>query len=501
MMRHRKTAEHGDHLNSLPPKWQSKQGESTRWKNRLLLARILILIPWVMMVRRKILLYYSKQQAKEAKPHAPTRQRRFPRYGTDAFAQECSWTLRPPTQNCIMMVRPKTNGNEGLADWVSQVVTGFISSQLHGCNFIMDYGVGIEMSQILIPHTQEEGDYHYNWTVPSGFKCLKANHCENSTTTAKMNSAMLQSEKEPEKVLLPSYRHAYKNIPTLSIYRQNFRPLERALPGFILDTGMACALERLCELSPAASIYQPDLFSRILPTLRSIDDEKANTLVLSLYYRTGRTDVVARQEELGKELEREKKKGEGSFRRYMDCVLKTETRLLKEKNDKKKDGPFYSNIVWLVVSDSPYFKQWATDEYTSHNVTATNGKTSSLLFPGIPREIITTTAKGAHTRTRRGPSTADFAEGIIDWYLLGESDLLFTNGDGGYTFGTTAAQRTNRSVINCNKCEEMFYIHEGNPPTPESYRKQRDAQRDAQEKEVQRQIMAEQKKRKRNRKK
>ena len=69
---------------------------------------------------------------------------------------------------------------------------------------------------------------------------------------------------------------------------------------------------------------------------------------------------------------------------------------------------------------------------------------------GIPRTILTTTSRGIHTRGARNPSTANFAEGLLDWYLMGESDAIITTSQG-YSYGTTAAIRTATPLYSCHK--------------------------------------------------
>jgi len=374
------------------------------------------------------------------------------------------------------------------------------------------------VSHILVPHSTNA----YNWTVPVGFECHARNGCRTVTYTADMHGAMLYSKGDSpnrnNKVLLPSYRHAYKSdkIP-LHLYRNNFMSLQRKLGGgdhngnlpFVLETGMACALERLWELSPTASQYQPDLFTKILPALRpsseKYDNHDAidshdnihdnNKLVLALYYRSGRTDQVAWEEEQGtaqkaityrKEFLAMSQKQLRPFQRYMDCVLQTET-LLIQQQQLGHYNKNYSQIVWLVVSDSPMFKQWVQDEYTTThattNLTTTttttaadipSANTTTTIVRPVPRQVLSTTAKGTHTRTRRGPATTDFVEAMLDWYLLGLSDVVLTNGaQGAYTFGTMGAQRTHRPVVNADdRCQVLQMIHEDQvPPTLEDYQK------------------------------
>ena len=68
-----------------------------------------------------------------------------------------------------------------------------------------------------------------------------------------------------------------------------------------------------------------------------------------------------------------------------------------------------------------------------------------------------------HTRTQRDPSTADLAEAVIDWYLVGESDLVVTD-SGSPSFGGTAALRTARPLYDARggKCFRATPIRDKN---------------------------------------
>ncbi len=73
------------------------------------------------------------------------------------------------------------------------------------------------------------------------------------------------------------------------------------------------------------------------------------------------------------------------------------------------------------------------------------------------REVLTTTARGVHhTRASRDPS--DFAEAMMDWYLVGALDLMITSNPKVYTFGTTAALRTAMPVYNGETCLKMQVV-------------------------------------------
>lgn len=383
---------------------------------------------------------------------SPTPTRRFPRYGTPEFPHKCSWTTASSTSDhrgkCTILSRPSPRENEGIADWASKDVSGFMLANLHGCNFFMDYGLNVDINQVLVPHQ----DGIHNWTTPTGFECVKERNCATARYTSQLKR---QKEGAYHEIIVPNYRNAFKpQSPVLHIFRRNFGHLQAALPGFELETGMACAMESLMKLSPKAAQFEPELFTRILPTLR---DER--NLVMTVYIRSGRTDTVASAERNGDSLEtvaEDQATLRNLARRSTKCVQRMEKKLLASSEFSSSAG-----VAWLVVSDSPYLKQLITEEFTSPNINATGVIDDSK--HDIPRQIITTTAAGVHSRGARNPSTADFADGMIDWYLIGESDVVFTNSHK-FTFGTTAALRTNRPVFTTMACTEMVLIHEEEPP-------------------------------------
>ena len=110
-------------------------------------------------------------------------------------------------------------------------------------------------------------------------------------------------------------------------------------------------------------------------------------------------------------------------------------------------------IVWMVVSDSVTVKEWLADEFSGNNTNARIAKDQQR-YPGrvIPRYVLTTTARGIHTRAKRKTSTADFAEAMIDWWLIGQSDVVVSSGS--MSFGETAALRTQRPtyLFQNNQC-------------------------------------------------
>lgn len=116
----------------------------------------------------------------------------------------------------------------------------------------------------------------------------------------------------------------------------------------------------------------------------------------------------------------------------------------------------------MVVTDSPYLKGWIAKSYDTQQQQHTNS-TSNVGGASLLREVVTTRSRGAHTRTQRGPSTAEFAEAFIDWYLLGESDIVVTNGFSP-SFGGTATLRTARPLYRAlttgDKCRKVKLLHD-----------------------------------------
>jgi hypothetical protein len=389
--------------------------------------------------------------------------RRFPTYGTAAFARQCPWTLQNPDKkrNCTILARPPPIGQEGISSWVAQIVAGRILAQQTGCDFFMDYAYtkrddklmdGVNVHEVLIPFVNRDSDHPpINWTVPSGYDCNADTQCFVAKTGYNRRGDALSNI---ENVVgtrnlsdTPMYRFGY-GCKRNCLYANGFRDLESALPGFTVETGMACSLGNLFELAPTASQFEPELFSRILPTLHSKD-----SLVMSLYIRTGQTDVNTHQEERGGDMFAPE--NTTIHRNRADKILKCALYLEKQQSLERS----YSRVVWMVVTDSQYLKQWITESYDTRNANTTTSDSSTT----VRREIVTTQSRGVHTRSRRGPSTADFAEAMIDWYLIGESDLVV---ESSISFGATAALRTARPLYkpsyyndNSDVCSRAILVH------------------------------------------
>jgi hypothetical protein len=222
-------------------------------------------------------------------------------------------------------------------------------------------------------------------------------------------------------VPVPNYR--FLSLNPRGIESNTWKDLTKALPGFEFETGMACSLGNLFHLAPAATQFEPELFSKILPTVRDEDN-----LVMGLYVRTGETDDAVNNRTISANTSIDRA---SAF--FTRCALPLEEKYLLDALELNRT---FSRVIWMLVTDSPTVKNWTVETYT---VVDAKNQTSSL---ALSREVLTTGSRGAHTKPSLGPSTVDFAEAFIDWYLLGESDLVV--GGMSFTFGSTAAMRTAR---------------------------------------------------------
>ena len=200
---------------------------------------------------------------------------RFPKFGSPEFRKTCSWTTPPMTKasNCTILVRPRQNEHEGMAQWISSTVTNYIDSRVRKCKLLVDYGSNVNLSQVLVPH--------FEWLAPKDFQCQKEKSCERG-------AAMSIAGRTPN---IPFYRAVYSDISTSQLKRKQYRDLEQTLSGFHVENGMSCSLAALFDLAPSASQYEPELFTKLLPILRD-----PTALVMTVYIRTGLTDQMVREE-------------------------------------------------------------------------------------------------------------------------------------------------------------------------------------------------------------
>jgi hypothetical protein len=254
----------------------------------------------------------DESKAKVTQDGSSFEDRRFPTYGTAAFTRRCPWVTRNPVKkrNCTILARPLPPFQEGISNWVAQIAAGRILSQQTGCEFRMDYVYAkrvnkpmdvVNIHEVLTPFTNLYSDHPpINWTVPSGFDCHEGRLCfvaqpgynHRGDALSKFENALGTGNLSDT----PMYRFGYAMSESHRLFVDEFRNLERALSGYTIETGMACAIGSVFELAPTASRFEPELFSRILPTLHTSD-----ALVMALYIRTGQADFNTHQEEKGGE--------------------------------------------------------------------------------------------------------------------------------------------------------------------------------------------------------
>lgn len=358
----------------------------------------------------------------------------FSEYGTREFTEKCAWAVASPSEerNCTMMVRPDADDREGISLWVSLIAQAHQLAQQAHCNLVFDYGKDINVSSILTPTSA------WNWIVPEGFDCQQQSSCylwKSPSRLPRVSVETIAREQNKSVASVPLYRYAYNlRSSHLRVHRDDFAGIQSNIPSFgEPSVGYACSLTSLFRLSPDSSQYVPNLFTKLLPAMHNAD-----SLVLSLYIRTKQAD---------KSVEKEKEKHANPFVEESDyrdlakdiikCALHQEQVYLRNST--------LSNVVWMVVTDSKDLKQWIADTYSNET-----------------RQVLITDSRGAHSRPDHGVSPANFGEAMIDWYLIGEADIVVMDRTS-VSFGSTAALRTARPVYDASKgkCQRAIPIHGG----------------------------------------
>ena len=382
----------------------------------------------------------------------PKLSRRFPKFGTPEFAQLCNWTKQPVSleRNCTLWARPSPESHEGISKWISDIIRSHLQAKLRGCHLLIDYGPDVDIHQVITPIQNTHSgsaSLAMNWTVPSGFDCSPYLSWRSCMESYKYSPIQLKTLRLPQ---LPDYRFAHRAEMRFWLKESAFMELEQALPGFRLESGMACSLGSLFHLSPFAAQYEPRLFTSIFPLLR---DESA--LTVALYVRTGLTDVVADKEQKREDVPLQDPTSRFTKSDTVACALFQEHQHLKKN---AAAGLPYSQVIWMVLTDSKDVKQWITEKYSGEDVylNISAGREQGMLPQVVKRKVLTTASRGVHTRVARHPSTAEFAEAMIDWYLIGESDLVVGNGP---SFGATGALRTARPYYDLVRCSLIEMVH------------------------------------------
>jgi hypothetical protein len=402
----------------------------------------------------------SAKSNAEMQGNSIPQQQHFPALGTSEFSKTCgSWaTPTKPLGNCTFLANLHKDSSEGTSNWASAVVETHLLALQANCRILIQYsstsGIkspaadGIDLSQFFVPNNPLTN----NWTVPHEFSCGQEKVCFQRTgmfdsLQAEQHLNRIQADAVSPRTVgpVPVYRFIYNPVSGKVANNKHFTVMESNLPGFKWSTGMACSFEALFKISPAASQFEPRLFDTLLPTLRN-----PHHFVIALYIRTHRADEVARTESKGKPAEVELNNSitgqrELSRKHSTECALKLEQQYLEEaaaRGDTK-----YTKVVWMLISDSPLMKERVATAFHGQIIYLPASSTS------ISRQVLTTTSKGTHTRPKRSPTTADVAEAMIDWYLIGESHVVVEINS--VSFGQTASLRTARPIYDGYKCQRL----------------------------------------------
>ena len=393
---------------------------------------------------------------------------RFPHFGSPEHNKACggnrvrytsaanttSKETAPREENstkCSVLVRPDPNGTEGLALWASNVVMGyFIHGQIAGgaCKFYIDYGPGVDVEAALISQPSPTATV---WSIPpkKGFDCRIDDNCHYIWTEPSGSAYRYNYRpflRQQQLAAVPFYRFAYNpRYDKLNV--ADFRDLGKSLMGkngksdgeFNVHTGFACAFSSLFQLSPEAVRYEPNLFTHLLPTLQD-----PTALVIGIYIRTGATEGKA-SAAAGYEAVDNAEAHIAASKEILNCAQEQEIHFGKGKEDDESGGivrrkPKPQRIVWMLVTDSRHLKEYVSKEYGGVDVVVRNDKRvgdtagdGDAPTSTIPRVVLTTSSTGAHTRPKGAVTEFDggidaqrtegFASAVIDWWLLGESDV------------------------------------------------------------------------------
>lgn len=392
----------------------------------------------------------------------PTYLRRFPLYETSEFKQTCNWAIPDETTraavgsepDCYILSRPRPSSSEGISEWVADVTAGKIYSIQLGCHHILDYGPnGVDVHSAL---TQVDTNSYSNWTVPES---IMSSGCDSRSTqlncqqasagwtqrtipTVRRTIARIKARKgqnlAPKTVTIPNYRWSYhaSYAPKLLAFLPDLVASSKTgssnIKGFQYESGMACALGSTFMLAPTAADHVPALHSQILPALRD-----SNTLVIALYVRTGRTDDLLKGSDQHSE-----RKDEATSKPVISCVLQMEQELLSTISG-------FDKVAWFIATDSPDLGKSILASYDNVDVSVVaHGNQNAILH----RRVYATASKGLHSKAQVGPKTDAFSEAIVDWHLLGESNVVVTFGSG-YSFAHSAALRTARPIYQAARDE------------------------------------------------
>ena len=369
----------------------------------------------------------------------------------------------------------------------------YMLARMGRCQLYVDYGPNIAMHDVLTPAPDNiQSPLLENWRVPDGFECRKENRCISERFEANFPPDS-KFDKVPAMLThsdlvfgpIPRYRLALQ-YESGRLWRSDYKQTASVLPGFALESGMACALGSLFQLSHDVTKYDDDgrLITDILPIVRK-------NPVVTLCIRTAtdtEREIADTSVRIALELERKYLAGELELGGYASGV-----------QAKPLPRQEISTFVWLIISDDKGFTEQIVKKYDDDVIgerrlqlqtenglhvvpyqgpargkialmTKQNLRSNPRVVEGhvvedtqivqkqvktdekntvadkITRKVITTSAHGLRTKI---DSTRDFAEVMIAWYLIGESDAVITSSM--HSFGVTAALRTARPIFDPSK--------------------------------------------------
>mmetsp|Transcript_13933 Transcript_13933/g.20583 ORF Transcript_13933/g.20583 Transcript_13933/m.20583 type:complete len:438 (+) Transcript_13933:108-1421(+) len=348
--------------------------------------------------------------------------RRFPLFGTIEFEEHCPWVskrVRRKKENCTLVGQLPNDSTEGISAWISNVAEAHLLARQIDCQLLVRYTSDdsiVDINDIFLPLSTVE-----NWTMgDKAWDCQPRNLCFQTDSSL---SLQLRRQSSLERMLpalakVPSYRTEVMTMSQFDSQKHNYRKLAENLPGFELGAGFACSIQSLFQLSPSL------LGSSHLTRLLYILHDKTN-FVVSLYVRTGKVDqrgnsVVTDQQLFNQNFSHD----------IIECALYHE-RIWYNNNRN------YDQVVWLVISDSLSMKNWIVKTFDGETIR--EGPTDRRR-----RIVLTTFSQSRHSRPQDKPLSKDVSEALLDWFLLGECDVMIYKGS--ISFGRLAALRTERPL-------------------------------------------------------
>eukprot|EP00808_Paulinella_micropora_P029075 g83325.t1 len=374
---------------------------------------------------------------------------RFSEYGTPEFASRCPFAAQEVTQkrDCVRLVRHMYRG-EGIAHYVDQIFRAYLQAHQVGCLLHLDYGPDIQLTQSVIPPPGAP-----DWSDPEAHlpgmsqvvaDCMAIGLDPNKWNFPKCASFHYNFHSVArnfglESLLAPIYfrnRHSpiseHVGEGQSWLKKEEYAPFLDSpfFPGFHIDDSFACILGKTLTLAPAIT-SKPEVVS-FLTKLRD-----PSSLSIALYVRVpglseGRGEATL--------------PGLGTHP-YVKCARHLENMY--------SEG--FDTVTWIVITNSDSMRKLFL-QYESHAHQPTT-------YSWRRRVLVTTTAEGTHTRLAvnnqhelegPGPTNQVIAEGMLDFFLLGEVDLVVT--DVMYSFGSLGGMRTARPVYSISSNNPHYQL-------------------------------------------